>query len=186
MKKCVEREFAIYFGQDRYFTGTPCGRGHVTYRYVRGGACLDCNALRKFDWKAWYARNRDKHLRRVKDDYRKDPQKFIARQKKYYDPEKSKRYAAACKGRYPERFKLRASRAAALRRSRVPQWADHGAIDAIYAEALSRSERDGRPYHVDHIIPLCGRIVCGLHVPENLQILTASDNIKKHNHFDQA
>lgn len=68
-----------------------------------------------------------------------------------------------------------ANRRASLKQ-RTPKWADLEKIKSIYQE---------RPegFHVDHIIPLQGGKVSGLHVPENLQYLKAEDNIKKSNKF---
>lgn len=56
----------------------------------------------------------------------------------------------------------------------TPPWADKEAIKKFYKE---------RPkgFHVDHIIPLNGEHVCGLHVIENLQYLPAEENLRKGN-----
>ena len=59
-------------------------------------------------------------------------------------------------------------------RTATPAWADRKAIRAIY-------ERCPSTHHVDHIIPLKGKTVSGLHVETNLQYLPAVENLKKHN-----
>lgn len=56
-------------------------------------------------------------------------------------------------------------------------------IDNIYWLAKDLKNTSGQDYHVDHIIPLKGKNVCGLHVPWNLRVLPADLNIKKGNRF---
>lgn len=66
---------------------------------------------------------------------------------------------------------------------RTPKWADPGAISAFYAAAKRISEVTGVKHHVDHVIPLQGKLVSGLHVPENLRIIPAIENRKKLNRY---
>ena len=57
----------------------------------------------------------------------------------------------------------------------TPIWADLDAIKDVYLEA------EYQQMHVDHAIPLKGKNVCGLHVWDNLQLLTAKENLQKRN-----
>lgn len=70
------------------------------------------------------------------------------------------------------------------RRRAVPPWADRKAMAAIYLEARSRSAQTGVKWHVDHVVPLQGKNVCGLHVETNLRVIPARDNILKSNRLE--
>lgn len=72
----------------------------------------------------------------------------------------------------------------AAKMKRTPVYRCQPMIDLFYKEARRISEETGIPHHVDHIIPLQGALVSGLHTASNLQILTAIENMRKHNHFD--
>ena len=64
----------------------------------------------------------------------------------------------------------------ALKLKATPPWADLEKIKEIYRTCP-------KDYHVDHIIPLQGELVCGLHVETNLRHLPALENLQKHNKF---
>ena len=95
--------------------------------------------------------------------YPKHREEVLARSKQWRldNPEKRREYSAT----------YRASKL-----QRTPPWADRKELAKVYALCP-----DG--YHVDHIIPLKGNTVCGLHIESNLQYLTAEENLKKSNKF---
>lgn len=66
----------------------------------------------------------------------------------------------------------------------IPKWVNFDKIKEIYDLSTKLTKETGILHHVDHIIPLQHDLVCGLHVEDNLQILTAEENIKKSNKFE--
>lgn len=71
----------------------------------------------------------------------------------------------------------RAAKRRAAKLKATPKWADLDEIKNVYLEAKYFG------MHVDHIVPLQGKNVCGLHVWDNLQLLSPSENIKKGNKY---
>lgn len=65
----------------------------------------------------------------------------------------------------------------------TPRWADMDKIRAVYRERDRLTLETGVQHHVDHIVPIGGRNVCGLHVEFNLQVIPSGDNLRKSNKF---
>lgn len=134
----------------------------------------------------YYKNNRRQSYEQARNWRRNNHERAKANQRRYYDENKelyaesARKYARTSKGRAALLFNNNKRRAAKLQAT--PVWADEKAISIIYRKAaILRSH--GEDMHVDHIIPLQGKTVCGLHVAENLIIIPAAENIRKRNKF---
>lgn len=103
------------------------------------------------------------------------------------NPEKKsaarKKWSQANPGKDTAAKKLNAEK----RKKRMPTWLsedDLWIVDQAYELAALRTKVFGFKWHVDHIIPLNGRKVSGLHVPENLQVIPWIDNLRKGNRME--
>lgn len=78
------------------------------------------------------------------------------------------------------------SRAYALTKiARRPKWADLKSIREFYEEARRLTLETGYRWHVDHIVPLRGKTVSGLHVAANLRVVPAVENLQKSNRWTE-
>jgi hypothetical protein len=101
------------------------------------------------------------------------------------EKEYGKKYCDACRVNIVKTKKRydKAIYKSRLRKAK-PKWANGFIIKEIYDLARLRSEMTGVEWHVDHIIPIRSKKVCGLHVHSNLQVITRTDNMKKGNRFN--
>lgn len=111
---------------------------------------------------------RAKHREQVRKSMQR-PEAKIKQRESY------KRYARSEKGKAAAKRGMIKRRAVKLKA--IPRWADNAKVNLFI---------DDCPVglHVDHIIPLSGKTVCGLHVLENLQYLPAQENLFKNNKID--
>lgn len=108
-----------------------------------------------------------------KDWYKKRDSERSLEKKEYYEENKDLFIAHVAKRR-------------AAKLQATPIWAKQGYISLFYKMAKMEEKRTGRKVHVDHIIPLQGEKVCGLHCEQNLQLLFAEDNLSKGAQYESA
>ena len=86
----------------------------------------------------------------------------------------------------PDRLQAADAKRRASRLQRTPAWLtedDLWLLEQIYELAALRTKIFGFKWHVDHVIPLQGTLVSGLHVPHNMQVIPAAENLSKSNKF---
>ena len=146
--------------------------------------------------RAYYHANRERILQQMKEHREANKEALREKHRRYYERNKeaakqrAKEWAEAnperrkeIRGKHQKKVKAQRAARQKLRECRKRQcldWLSETQIKEmeLFYEIASWYDE---PMHVDHIVPLFGKNVCGLHVPWNLQLLPASDNIKKSN-----
>jgi hypothetical protein len=144
-----------------YFTGKPCKYGHVAPRLKSNHNCQVCayEKRQKYEHSEKYAEWKAKNKKKVASSWQK----------------RNKGHVNSL---------TRARQAAKLQRT--PAWLTTEQLKEIEEFYIMAQELEAVfPWKqcVDHIIPLQGRTVSGLHVPSNLQILSAKANMEKGNRY---
>ena len=175
-------------GAKYYFTGEPCKHGHVAPRKTKG-ACVECM---KIEWQQAAEKRADYFREYNKSEagqqakrkyYEANKENVIARAQARPDEDK-RRYKKTHKVNNPDMYKEMTSLRRRRFRDATPKWLTENQkmeIRLKYRLAIELSRATGERHAVDHIIPLHGESVCGLHVPWNLQVLTQKDNLTKYN-----
>lgn len=169
-QKVITRSEAIAKGYTHYFTGVPCKHGHLAVRTVAARICVECDRIRKAK-------------RRIEDNSKVCETRRLA-----YQRHKVSALAAKKAYRHRNKGKITAlnTKRKAVVKQRTPSWLtpdDIWLIREAYELAALRTAVLNFSWNVDHVIPLQGRTVSGLHVPTNLNVIPAVDNIRKKNKF---
>lgn len=176
-----------------------CGRSQpldlfIRNRRSRDGLALMCNPCRSAQADARrQARHDMGYTPRIpktrRSKYLQRREAVLTQLKLAYaaNPEKYKSRTQAWQRANPHYLTARNAKRRATLLQRTPHWLspdDLCLICEFYETARNLSELTGQPFQVDHIVPLQGRLVSGLHVPWNLQILSASENAHKNNSWE--
>lgn len=157
-------------GLSTYFTGKPCKHGHIANRRTVNGQCCECNRLSCLD-----------HYRKNTEYFRQHKKEWSAKNKEY-----TRNYTKMRLALYPEKNRFYVGMRNQRQKQATPPWLTQQQIEqvrSIYFHARDCEIVSGEKYHVDHIVPIKGDNVCGLHVPWNLQVLPSDVNLSKANYM---
>ena len=120
---------------------------------------------------------------------RDNPDKVYETNKRWKakNPEKVKSYRTKHRLANLHKDAAKSALRRASKQRATPKWLSEEQkkeIISLYYLAKKLTKENNIVYHVDHIVPLNGTNICGLHVPWNLQVITAVENMKNGNKYD--
>ena len=170
------------------YLGKLCPYGHDhdgngnSYRHVANKTCVECQRIRIGNWAKTEKGKESLRKRKLKHkckaaitsrDYRKNNREKICAY--------NKKYRVDNLGWYLSYYRIYNATRKTRKQNATPRWINNELINDIYRLANNLTTITGVKHEVDHIIPLKNKNVCGLHVHENLRVITATENRKKHN-----
>jgi hypothetical protein len=153
--------------------------------------CNDCRKLKKKEWDSKnveYVRAKAMEWHYANYDKCKEKKAIVIKNWRKNNIEKCREYAKKCYQNNKEKSFAKSALYRANKRNAAPKWLDKNMQEQIanlFKIAKEMSRKTGIKYEVDHIIPLQGVNVSGLHVPWNLQVITQFENRSKHNRIKE-
>lgn len=135
-----------------------------------------CKACRSARRKADYSKNKEREIKVNKSWSESNPVAVKAKASRYRKSEHGSAY-----------YNAKSAKRRSAQLNATPAWLtkeQEDDIKSMYVLAKKFEKLCNVEYHVDHIVPLAGKDVCGLHVPWNLQLLPASINLAKGNKYN--
>ena len=159
--------------------------------------CPCCKETKLFDFFSKNKAKKDGFQSYCKTCFETKAEKYKEKKKEYQQAykvnnlDKHKTSARLATKKWKEQNKAKAAayqgKRKASKLNATPAWLSHFdnlKINCLYQVARMRSQESGQEWHVDHIVPLKGKTVCGLHVPWNLRVITAVENMAKNNRLE--
>lgn len=125
-----------------------------------------CKVCRLEHNRKWVEVNKDRHSELTSSWYERNKDQHLVNSKQWYASNRHRKLATTT---------AREQRC----KQATPVWVDKEAVLAMYEEAQRKTLETGIQHDVDHIIPLQGKLVSGLHVQHNLQVITSAENKRK-------
>jgi hypothetical protein len=186
------RKEAKALGAKYYFTGEPCKHGHISPRKTKG-SCTQCI---KIEWKEanekrseyFIEYNKRENVIEKKHEWYQANREHVIARARTRPAEQLRQYRNTWKQN--NKLQVLADNKVRRRKHRLatPPWLTRkqkSEIRQLYEIAITMTKTTGEQYVVDHIVPLRSNIVCGLHVPWNLRVITQEENlIKSNKHID--
>jgi len=182
------RKEAQHTGAMYYFTGLPCKYGHIAPRKTKGAGseCLKVEWTKSNESRAEYFKqyNHREEVKDRKNEWYVNNRETVINNAATRPAHVLREYRNTWKSN--NKTQVRADTKARRRKHReaTPPWLTRkqkSEIRQLYQIAITMSKTTGEQYVVDHIVPLRGNDVCGLHVPWNLRVITQEENLKKSN-----
>lgn len=195
MKKCSlcceDKDEDSFYKSGKYLSAKckPCTKDHVNNYRIQNKEVIS-ERKKKYRIanfqeisrknKERYEADKDRVKTVLKTYYENNKESLNAANRLYYHKNRDRMREGFAKWRKSNLDKKRAMNAKrrAAKLMAIPSWADMKEISKIYKDAQRLSGM-----HVDHIVPLQSKLVCGLHVSNNLQIISAIENSKKSNYI---
>ena len=184
------RKEAQRTGATHYFTGLPCKYGHIAPRKTKGTCveCLKVEWIKSNEFRAEYFKqyNRREEVKDKKNEWYEANKEQVMNAAKIRPIEIKREYQKAWKERNTTWVRADTKARRRKHREATPKWLtkkEKAEIRQLYQIAITMSKTTGEQYVVDHIVPLRGNDICGLHVPWNLRVITQEENLKKSNKF---